>query len=94
MANISLAYVDQESLVTLNAWLMNTMGRSCWVNTAPMPSLEASVLMVKDSLKFDIIKIGVIVMVCLNPRKACSVSSFYPNWSFFNRLVRSLASSL
>ena len=94
MTNISLAYVDQESLATLNAWLMKTMGRPCLVSTAPMLSLEASVSMVKGLLKFDITKIGVMVMVCLSSRKACSVSSFYPNWSFFNRLVRSLARSL
>jgi len=76
MASISLAYVDHESLA----------------NTTPIPSLEASVSIVNDSLKFGIAKMGVVIIACLSCRKVVSTSSLHLNCPLFKRLVSGFAS--
>jgi len=51
------------------------MGLPYCVRTAPMPSPEASVSFVKESLKLGMAKVGVIVMACLRAEKAAFASS-------------------
>ena len=87
IANISLAYVDQDFLVTPNARLMYATGFPCWVRTAPISSLNASILIVKALLKLSMANEGVVFMACLRARKAASASSCHLNWLFFRRLV-------
>jgi hypothetical protein len=53
----------------------------------PMPSPEASVSIVKESLKLDIVKLGVVVIACLRVEKAAYASSCHPKFIFFNKLV-------
>ena len=79
IANISLAYVDQDFLVTLSARLMYATIFPCWVRTAPIPSLNASVSIVKASLKLGMANVEVVVMACLRACKAASPSSCHPN---------------
>jgi hypothetical protein len=68
IANISLVYVDQDFLVTPRARLMYATGLPCCARTAPIPSLDASVSIVKALLKFVMANVGVVVMAC-KPRE-------------------------
>ena len=64
IANISLAYIDQDFLVTPNARLMYATGFPCWVRTAPISSLNASISIVKALLKLSMANEGVVFMAC------------------------------
>jgi hypothetical protein len=59
--------------------------------TAPISSPDASVSIVKTSLKLGIASVGVVVMAYLRARKAVSASSCHPNWPFLRRLLRARA---
>lgn len=53
-----------DCLVMPKARLMKASGLPCYVNTAPILSLEALDSMVNGSLKFGMANIDVVVMSC------------------------------
>jgi hypothetical protein len=63
----------------------------CCDKTVPILSPDASVLMVKESLKLGITNVDVVVIACLRTRKVVSASSFQPNFPFLSRLFRGCA---
>lgn len=71
--------IDHDFLATPKALLMNAIGHSCCVNTAPILSPEASHLMLKDSLKFGVARVGVVVIAFFRFSNAFSASSVHWN---------------
>lgn len=91
MASISLAYVDQVCFEGPKARLIKAMGRSCYDRTAPIPVVEASVVIKKGSLKLGIANVGVAVKAFFKAKKEASASWDQKNLPFFSKLVNGWA---
>jgi len=70
---------------------MKATGLPCCDITAPMPSPEALVSIVNESLKLGMASVGVVVMAWLSAMNADSALSSHTNWPVLRRLMRGQA---
>lgn len=71
-----------------NAWLAKDIGCPSYIKITPIPTLDASHLIINSFKKSNKTRVGVDVIACFKELNGTSASKVYWNWSFCRSIVR------